>query len=129
MANEDNKWMLSGEVNKSLVPLVPGDSDSSADAAYHTMSIPKSWGQSFRDNAYQYSVGGEYGYKDEFYLRVGYVMQTMEEGDLKYMTAGVGLRYSSMGLDFSYLAPSGSGITRSPLSNTFRLGLVFHMNK
>jgi Type IX secretion system protein PorV len=125
VANEDNKWMLSGEVNKSLVPLTPTSSDSAGEASYHTMGIVKSWGKSFSDNAYQYSVGGEYGYKDEFFVRLGYVVQTMEEGVLKYVTSGVGLRYSSMGLDFSYLAPSGNGTTRSPLSNTFRLEIVF----
>jgi Type IX secretion system protein PorV len=105
VANEDNKWTLSGEVNK---PLQMND-----------------WGKSFSNSAYQFSAGGEYGYMNRLFLRLGYVAQTMEEGNLKYVTAGVGVKYAKMGIDFSYLAPSGNGITRSPLSNTFRLGVTF----
>jgi hypothetical protein len=108
VANEDNQWTLSGEVNK---PLQMND-----------------WGKSFSNSAYQFSGGGEYGYMNQLFLRLGYVAQTMEEGNLKYVTAGVGVKYEKLGLDFSYLAPSGNGITRSPLSNTFRLGLLFTFN-
>jgi Type IX secretion system protein PorV len=107
VANEDNKWTLGGEVNKPLQMKGPG--------------------QSFSNSAYQFSVGGEYGYMNQFFLRLGYVVQTMAEGDLKYVTTGVGFKYAKMGLDFSYLAPSGNGITRNPLSNTFRLGVAFQL--
>jgi hypothetical protein len=89
------------------------------------MGIAKSWGKSFSNNAYRFSIGGEYGYKNLFFLRLGYTAQTAQAGNLKYTTAGLGLKWTKMGIDFSYLVPSGNGITRNPLSNTFRLGLSF----
>ncbi len=123
VANEDNRWTLSGEGNKLLVPELPGDSAGLAD--YHSMSILNSWGKSFNNAAYRFSIGGEYSYKELFFLRLGYSAQTREAGDEHYFTAGAGLKISTMGIDFSYLAPSGNGVTRNPLSNTFRLGLLF----
>ena len=125
--DEDNKFTLSGEANKPLVPLAPGDSAGQAD--YHTMSLTKSWTKSFNNSAYRFSAGGEYGYKNLFFVRLGYTVQTQEAGDLKYWTAGLGLKWTTMGLDLSYIVPAGNGVTRNPLSNTFRLGLSFAIGK
>ena len=123
VANEDNKWTLSVEANKVLVPAFPSDSAALQD--YHMMSVMKSWSKSFKNSAYRFSAGGEYAYKGIVFLRIGYSAETKQAGDLRYFTAGAGLKYSTIGIDFSYLASSGSGITRDPLSNTFRLGLSF----
>jgi hypothetical protein len=41
---------------------------------------------------------------------------------------GVGIKYNSFGLDFSYLIPSGSGVDRNPLSNTLRFSLHFNFD-
>ncbi len=123
IVEEYNTFTLSGEANKLLVPLAPPDSAGQAD--YHAMGIAKSWTKSFSNSAYRFSIGGEYGYKDLFFLRLGYTAQTQEAGNLKYWTAGLGLKWTRMGIDFSYIVPSGSGVTRNPLSNTFRVGLSF----
>jgi hypothetical protein len=123
VANEDNVFTLSGEGNKLLVPEAPSDSAGQAD--YHMMGIPKSWGRSFNNSAYRFSIGGEYGYKELFFLRLGYTAQTQQAGNLKYVTAGLGFKWTKMGIDFSYIVPSGSGVQRNPLSNTFRLGIDF----
>jgi hypothetical protein len=123
VVNEDNTFTLSGEGNKLLVPAPPSDSAGLAD--YHTMGIAKSWGKSFSNSAYRWSIGGEYGYKDLFFLRLGYAAQTQQAGNLKYLTAGLGVKWEKIGIDFSYLVPSGSGVERNPLSNTFRLGIDF----
>jgi len=48
-------------------------------------------------------------------------------GKRSYFTMGVGLNYSIIGLNFSYLLASGNGVNRNPLSNTVRLGLVFNI--
>jgi hypothetical protein len=125
VADEDNRWTLGAEANKLLVPMASSDSAGLAD--YHNMGIAKSWGKSFSNSAYKFALGGEYGYKGLFFLRAGYTWETQQAGDLRYFTAGAGFRYSTMGIDFSYLAPSGNGVTRNPLSNTFRLGLVFNL--
>ncbi len=127
VVDEDNKWMLSAEGNKLLVPAVP--SDSAGMAAYHSMDVVKSWGKSFGNSAYKFSAGGEYAFKGVFFLRVGYNWETAQEGGLRYFTAGAGFCYSMAAIDFSYLAPSGNGTARNPLSSTFRLGILFSLRK
>jgi len=72
-------------------------------------------------------VGGEYTYNDQFAFRLGYFYESPNAGGRQYFTMGVGLKYNMMGFNFSYLIPSGSGITRNPLSNTIRFGLVFDL--
>src|SRR5690606_15663198 len=66
------------------------------------------------------SVGGEYWYQDQFAVRAGYFYEHPDNGNRQYFTCGLGVRYSVFGLNFSYLIPSGSSITRNPLSNTLR---------
>ena len=75
-----------------------------------------------------HSVGAEYTYNDQFAFRLGYFYESKEQGGRQYFTMGVGLKYNMLGLNFSYLIPSGSGITRNPLSNTIRFGLVFDLD-
>ncbi|RYY93664.1 MAG: hypothetical protein EOO11_19350, partial [Chitinophagaceae bacterium] len=49
-------------------------------------------------------------------------------GNRRYFTAGVGLKYSTFGLNFSYLVPSGgNSVTQNPLSNTLRFSLNFDL--
>jgi hypothetical protein len=48
-------------------------------------------------------------------------------GDRSYFSAGVGLTYQVYTFDFSYLAPSGNGVTRNPLSNTLRFTVLFDL--
>ena len=55
-------------------------------------------------------------------------MKSQDQGGRQYFTMGVGLKYNMLGLNFSYLMPSGCGITRNPLSNTIRFGLVFDLD-
>jgi hypothetical protein len=66
------------------------------------------------------SPGVEYWYKDLFALRAGYFYENPNKGDRHYATLGFGVKYSSFGFDFSYLA--GSQQT-SPLANTLRFTL------
>jgi len=89
-----------------------------------------SWFKSFNGqfNTINASVGAEYTYNDQFAFRLGYFYESKEQGGRQYFTMGVGLKYNMIGLNFSYLIPSGSGITRNPLSNTIRFGLVFDLD-
>lgn len=77
--------------------------------------------------AWQYGAGVEYTYHQLLSLRVGYYGQSTVAGGQKGFTAGLGLQWSTMALNLSYLAPSGNGGTggQNPLSNTLRFGLVF----
>ena len=67
-------------------------------------------------------------YNDQFALRAGYFYEDKYKGNRKYFTVGAGLKYNVIGLNFSYLIPSGNGITRNPLSNTLRFGLTFDIS-
>ncbi|MBX2920738.1 MAG: type IX secretion system outer membrane channel protein PorV [Chitinophagaceae bacterium] len=128
VTNEVHKISLHGELNKLLVPAPPGyGSDSAAYAKYNSDGVVSGWFKSFSNSAMSYSAGGEYTYNDQFALRLGYYADTRSMGKRNYFTAGVGINYSVMGLNFSYLLPSGNGVNRNPLSNTIRIGLVFNL--
>ncbi len=128
VTNEVHKISLNGEINKLLVPAPPGyGSDSAAYAKYNSDGVVSGWFKSFSSSAMAYSVGGEYTYNDQFALRLGYYADSRSMGKRNYFTAGVGINYSVLGLNFSYLLPSGNGVNRNPLSNTIRIGLVFNL--
>jgi hypothetical protein len=138
--NEDNKVMFGLDIHKLLVPVPPtptNPSDPEADSTnlsnYHSDGIVNSWFKSFggepQFKTLQFSLGAEYAYQDQFFLRAGYYYEDPTKGDLKYFSVGVGLKYNVMGLNFSYLVPSGSGTNRNPLSNTLRFGLTFDLDK
>ncbi len=129
---EEHKITFALDINKLLVPSFPtvtGDSATDAQAIndYHTQSVFSSWFKSFGANAYSGSLGVEYTYDNQFSLRAGYYMETKEMGDRSYLTAGVGMKYQIYTFNFSYLAPSGNGVTRNPLSNTLRFSLLFDL--
>lgn len=126
---ETSKFTLALDVNKLLVPALPAYTGTAQDsielADYHNMSVFSSWFKSFSNNAITFSAGAEYGYNDQLFLRAGYFYEGKEQGGRRYATAGVGLKYQTMTFNFSYLAPSGNGVTRNPLSNTLRFGIAF----
>jgi hypothetical protein len=130
---EDNKLTLDLDVNKLLVPSVPDynpDDTSGFQQAlddYHNQSVFSSWFKSFSNSALSASVGAEYVYNNQFALRAGYYKESKEMGNRSFFTAGVGLTYQVFQFNFSYLAPSGSGVTRNPLSNTLRFGVIFNV--
>ncbi len=129
---ETSKFTLALDANKLLVPSVPeytGDTtiDNNAIQEYYNSSVFNSWFKSFSNNAYTFSAGAEYTYNDQFAARIGYFFEPKDQGNRKYFTAGVGLNYNIFGFNFSYLAPSGSGVTRNPLSNTLRFGITFDL--
>ncbi|HVU84514.1 MAG TPA: type IX secretion system outer membrane channel protein PorV [Puia sp.] len=135
--DEQNKITFGLDLNKLLVPPPPlPDSGSLVTEAaldkYHNQSITSSWFNSFsggdqlkKVNA---SIGAEYTYNEQFAFRLGYFYEDKSQGGRQYFTLGVGLKYNMLGLNFSYLIPSGSGITRNPLSNTIRFGLFFDLD-
>lgn len=86
---------------------------------------PDGFGEELRE--INLSTGVEYWYNDQFAARLGYFHQPRDKGDLKYITTGFGLRLQQKyGLDFAYLLPIRS---QSPLAQTFRITLVFGLDK
>ncbi len=131
--DETSKFMLSADLNKLLVPAAPvatGDYsiDSAAIDDYHNSSVFNSWTKSFSNKALTLSAGAEYTYNDQFSIRAGYFYEGKNQGGRRYFTVGVGLKYNVFGFNFSYLAPSGNGVTRNPLSNTLRFGILFDLD-
>jgi len=124
---ETSKFTLGLDINHLLVPEAPTDSASLVD--YHSSSVFSSWFQSFGNKANTISGGAEYTYNDQFALRAGYFYEGKSQGGRRYFTAGVGLKYNVFGFNFSYLAPSGNGVTRNPLSNTLRFSVLFDLGE
>jgi hypothetical protein len=73
-----------------------------------------------------YSFGAEYWYNKQFAFRAGYYYEHATKGNRQFLTAGLGLKYNIFGLNVSYLVPTSN--QRSPLDNTLRFTLVFHLD-
>jgi hypothetical protein len=132
--NAENKIQFGLDINKLLVPTPPAANDSAGMANYRNKGVVSSWFSSFGDapggfneelKEFQISVGGEYWYNNQFALRTGYFYEGKTKGNRRYLTMGAGVRYNQLGLDFSYLVPSGGD--RNPLANTLRFGLVLDL--
>ncbi|KAF0236622.1 MAG: hypothetical protein FD183_1645, partial [Chitinophagaceae bacterium] len=80
-------------------------------------------------NSLQASIGTEYSYDEKFFLRAGYFYEDKSRGNRRYFSAGAGFNLNFMTVNVSYLVPSGSGVTRNPLSNTIRLGIAFNLGE
>ena len=133
--NSANKISFGVDLNKLLVPTPPADPATPQQLTdYRNKSVIGSWFSSFGDapggfseevKEFQASLGAEYTYNNQFSLRAGYFHEDKTKGNRRYFTMGVGIKYQSFGLDFSYLLPSGSGVDRNPLSNTLRFSVHF----
>jgi len=126
-----NKVTVALDINKLLVPAPKTDSTGSP--VYSSEGVVSGIFNSFGDPAgakrLDISLGVEYWYQNQFALRAGYFYENPDNGNRQYFTAGLGVRYNVFALNFSYLIPSGSGITRNPLSNTLRFTLMFDFDK
>ncbi|QHS62081.1 type IX secretion system outer membrane channel protein PorV [Chitinophaga agri] len=129
--DETNKLMLTLDLNKLMVPTP----DSAG--LYRQKSTVAGMFSSFGDapggfseelQEFTVSMGGEYAFRDQFFVRAGYFYENKNKGNRKFVTAGLGVKYNMFGLNFSYLVPSGNGIQRNPLSNTLRFSLIFDLD-
>jgi Type IX secretion system protein PorV len=136
--NESNQVTFGIDLNKLLVPTPPKEPYTQAQIdAYRKKSVISSWFSSFGDapdgfseeiKEFQLSLGAEYWYNNQFALRAGYFYEDKTKGNRKYFTMGVGVKYNVFGFNFSYLLPSGSGVSQNPLSNTLRFSIVFDLD-
>ena len=136
--NESNKISFGLDINKLLVPAIPSATgvyavDSAKLSNYKSISVVSSWFKSFNDgtgllNSFQASLGAEYAYNDQFFVRAGYFYEDKSRGSRQFFSMGAGFSLDNLSINFSYLAPSGSGVNRNPLSNTIRFGIIFNLN-
>lgn len=131
-----NRISIVADAKKLLVP-TPSDIDDDGNGIYdyREKSVPAGLFGSFADapgggseelKEIYYSLGLEYWYDKQFAVRAGYFHENKNKGNRKFVTVGVGLRYSVFGLDFSYLVPTNA--VRNPLDNTFRFSLIFNFD-
>lgn len=137
--NEYNRFSISADVNKLLVPSMPlqreGETDvdyeERLDKDYYNKSsiagIFTSFGDSERGfkgemEEIQWSVGAEYTYNDKFTLRVGYHHESAMQGNRKYFTAGAGFRMNVMSIDAGYVVGTSPS---NALDQTLRVSLAF----
>jgi hypothetical protein len=135
--NEFNEIAFYVDVNKLLVPTPDTtDSDGNGIPDYKEQSPIAGIFSSFADapggfreemREFYYSIGAEYWYDQQFGVRAGYFHENRLKGNRRYFTAGVSVRYSVFGIDFSYLVPTTA--QRNPLDNTFRFTLKFEFDQ
>jgi hypothetical protein len=132
-----NKFTLSSDFNKLLVPTPPIDSAGVILKGMSSdVSVAQGMIQSFYDapgglteelQEITISVGAEYWYREQFALRAGYFNESANKGNRKYFTLGLGLKMNVLTLDFSYLLPTA--YQNNPLANTMRFTASFNIGK
>ena len=140
--DEYNRFTLTADANKLLVPTVPRQNEGESNSEYQDrvrreysdVGSIKGIFQSFSDapggfkeemEEIQWSVGAEYVYHDQFSLRAGYHHQAESKGNLKYFTIGGGFRMSVFSLDVGYVISTARS---NPLDQTLRFTLAFDMD-
>ncbi len=140
--DEYNRFAISADANKLLVPTVPKqqEGESTADyqdrviREYSDVSAISGIFKSFSDapggfkeelQEIQWSVGAEYVYHDQFSLRAGYHHESQNKGNRKYFTVGGGFRMNVFSLDVGYVISTAQS---NPLDQTLRFSLAFDMD-
>lgn len=149
--DEYNRFSISADANKLLVPTVPTEEqyretlanpDEYSASGYQNYVIEeysdvssisgifKSFGDApggFKEELeeIQWSVGAEYVYHDQFSLRAGYHHESENKGNRKYFTVGGGFRMNVFSLDVGYVISTAQS---NPLDQTLRFTLAFDMD-
>ena len=140
--DEYNRFSISADANKLLVPTVPLQNEGESATDYRNRVIEeyndvssisgifKSFGDApggFKEELeeIQWSVGAEYVYHDQFSLRAGYHHESENKGNRKYFTVGAGFRMSVFSLDVGYVISTAQS---NPLDQTLRFSLAFDMD-
>lgn len=136
---------LALDLNKLLVPTRPRESDfddtTEGQQAYldaleewEDMSPISGIFNSFSDapggakeelREINYSIGAEYNYNQQFFLRAGYFHENEFKGNLQYFGFGAGFALNVVRLDASYMIATAQ---TSPLDQTLRFSLTFDMD-
>jgi hypothetical protein len=140
--DEYNRFSISADANKLLVPTVPLQEVDETNSDYQDR-VRKEFSdigsingmfKSFSDapggfkeelEEVQWSVGAEYVYHDQFSLRAGYHHESESKGNRKYFTVGGGFRMSVFALDVGYVISTAQS---NPLDQTLRFTLSFDMD-
>ena len=132
---------ISGEANKLLVPARPRLANYNNQEEYETalqdwkdMSSISGIFKSFSDapggfkeelREITFSIGAEYSYNQQFFLRAGYFSENQYKGNRKYFGLGAGFALNVIQLDAAYMIATAQN---SPLDQTLRFTLSFDMD-
>ncbi len=72
-----------------------------------------------------WSLGAEYNYNQQFFLRAGYFYENAMKGNRQYFTVGAGFSLNVVRLDAAYMLATAQ---TSPLDQTLRFTLTFDMD-
>lgn len=128
-----SQFMVALDFNKLLVPTSPETDENGSILAGRTAnrSVASGIFGSFSDapggfaeeiSEVAVGVGAEYLIEQKLALRGGYHHESPDKGDRRYVTMGVGYRYSPLQADFAYLL---STVKNSPLANSLRISLMY----
>ncbi len=149
--DEYNNITFSGDVNKLLVPTRPtmeqyvketgadpqdysGYTSWLMDKGYYNISPITGIFKSFSDapggfkeelQEIQWSLGAEYSYNNQFFVRAGYHYEHPNKGNRKYWTVGAGFKMNVFSLDAGYVI---SAAQSNPLDQTLRFSLGFDLD-
>lgn len=134
------------DVSKILVPTMPRENDydmeteegqiayTEAREKWENMSSISGIFKSFSDapggfkeelQEIRFSVGAEYSYNDQFFVRAGYYYEHPNKGNRQYLGFGAGFALKVVRLDASYMVATAAS---SPLDQTLRFSLTFDMD-
>ncbi|MDE5595469.1 MAG: type IX secretion system outer membrane channel protein PorV [Muribaculaceae bacterium] len=133
------------DANKLLVPAKPreGDYEDTAEGQREYLDALENWEnmssftgifKSFNDapggmkeelREISWSLGAEYSYNNQFFLRAGYFYENEYKGNRKYFSIGAGFSLNVVRLDASYMIAAAQ---TSPLDQTLRFTLTFDMD-
>lgn len=137
---------LALDANKLLVPTRPREADYDADTPegqraylealekWENMSSISGIFKSFSDapggfseelKEITWSLGAEYSYNQQFFLRAGYFYETPMKGNRQYFGIGAGFAMNILRIDASYMLATAR---TSPLDQTLRFTLTFDMD-
>ncbi|MDR1602409.1 MAG: type IX secretion system outer membrane channel protein PorV [Tannerella sp.] len=139
--DEYNQFGVYLDLNKYLVPSMPvqGEQESDDDFAlrndkYNSMNAISGAFKSFSDapgglkeemNEINISLGAEYNYNEQFFVRGGYYYENKMKGNRQYFSIGAGFSMNVFRLDAAYLI---STVQSNPLDQTLRFSISFDMD-
>lgn len=140
----DNYNVISfhGDINKLMIPTRPQQKEGESaveyqdrlDEEYRDLSPIKGIFTSWTDapggfkeelREFNWALGLEYCYNNQFTVRGGYHWEHETKGNRKYFAFGAGFRMSVFSLDAAYLVSTAQS---NPLDQTLRFSLAFDMD-
>jgi len=124
-----NKISVSADLNKLLVPTQNNMTAKEYSGLSPLTGIFKSFGDApggFKEELREvmWSLGAEYAYNNQFFVRGGYFNESQYKGNRKYFTAGAGFKLNIFQLDAAYIMSTAQS---NPLDQTLRFSLSFDL--